>query len=52
MPYRSSLCLMATMVRDGRLDYAQAGVCGDAMPSADYGLVWQTIAVDGGVSVL
>jgi hypothetical protein len=38
---------LATMVRDGKLDYAQVGVCGDAIPSADYGLVWQTIAVDG-----
>jgi len=38
---------LATMVRDGKLDYAQVGVCGDALPSADYGLVWQTIAVDG-----
>ena len=37
---------LATMVRDGKLDYAQVGVCGDALPSADYGLVWQTIAVD------
>jgi DNA-binding transcriptional LysR family regulator len=38
---------LATMVLAGKLDYAQVGVCGDAMPSADYGLVWQTIAVDG-----
>jgi len=38
---------LATMVRDGKLDYAQVGVCGDAIPSADFGLVWQTIAVDG-----
>ncbi|MEV6597490.1 LysR family transcriptional regulator [Actinoplanes sp. NPDC051346] len=38
---------LATMVLAGRLDYAQVGVCGDAIPSADYGLVWQTIAVDG-----
>src|SRR3954454_4340743 len=30
----------------GKLDFAQVGVCGDAIPSADYGLVWQTIAVD------
>jgi len=37
---------LATMVANGKLDYAQVGVCGDAMPSADYGLVWQTIAVD------
>jgi DNA-binding transcriptional LysR family regulator len=38
---------LATMVLAGKLDYAQVGVCGDAFPSADYGLVWQTIAVDG-----
>src|SRR3712207_200992 len=37
---------LATMVLAGKLDYAQVGVCGDAMPSAGYGLVWQTIAVD------
>jgi len=37
---------LANMVLAGKLDYAQAGVCGDAIPSADYGLVWQTIAVD------
>ena len=42
---------LATMVLAGKLDYAQVGVCGDAIPSADYGLVWQTIAVDA-VSVL
>jgi DNA-binding transcriptional LysR family regulator len=37
---------LANMVAAGKLDYAQVGVCGDAMPSAEYGLVWQTIAVD------
>jgi DNA-binding transcriptional LysR family regulator len=37
---------LANMVVAGKLDYAQVGVCGDAMPSAEYGLVWQTIAVD------
>ncbi|GAB1641164.1 LysR family transcriptional regulator [Krasilnikovia sp. MM14-A1259] len=37
---------LANMVVAGKLDYAQVGVCGDAMPSADYGLLWQTIAVD------
>ena len=37
---------LATMLQAGKLDYALVGVCGDAMPSADYGLVWQTIAVD------
>ncbi|WP_250035350.1 LysR family transcriptional regulator [Paractinoplanes maris] len=38
---------LANMVLAGKLDYAQVGVCGDAFPSADYGLVWQTIAIDG-----
>jgi len=38
---------LATMSLAGKLDYVQVGVCGDAIPSADYGLVWQTIAVDG-----
>jgi DNA-binding transcriptional LysR family regulator len=42
---------LAHSVIAGKLDYAQVGVCGDAIPSADYGLVWQTIAVDA-VSVL
>lgn len=37
---------LATMLQGGKLDYALVGVCGDAMPSADYGLVWQTVAVD------
>ena len=37
---------LATMVLAGKLDYAQVGVCGDALPSAEYGLVWQSIAVD------
>ncbi|AEV86165.1 LysR family transcriptional regulator [Actinoplanes sp. SE50] len=37
---------LATMVLNGKLDFAQVGVCGDALPSADYGLVWDTIAVD------
>src|SRR4051794_19734306 len=37
---------LANMVIAGKLDFAQVGVCGDAIPSADYGLVWQTIAVD------
>jgi DNA-binding transcriptional LysR family regulator len=38
---------LANMVLAGKLDYAQVGVCGDAIPSAEYGLVWQTVAVDG-----
>ena len=42
---------LAHMVIAGKLDFAQVGVCGDAIPSADYGLVWQTVAVDA-VSVL
>jgi DNA-binding transcriptional LysR family regulator len=37
---------LAGMVLAGKLDYAQVGVCGDAMPSADFGLVWRTLAVD------
>ena len=37
---------LAHMVIAGKLDYAQIGVCGDTLPSAGYGLVWQTIAVD------
>jgi DNA-binding transcriptional LysR family regulator len=37
---------LANMLLAGKLDYAQVGVCGDAMPSADFGLVWQTVAVD------
>jgi DNA-binding transcriptional LysR family regulator len=37
---------LATMVFNGKLDFAQVGVCGDALPSAEYGLVWDTIAVD------
>jgi DNA-binding transcriptional LysR family regulator len=36
---------LANLVIAGKLDYAQVGVCGDAIPS-EYGLVWQTIAVD------
>ena len=37
---------LATMLLAGKLDYVQVGACGDAMPSAESGLVWQTIAVD------
>jgi hypothetical protein len=33
-------------VQGGRLDYAIGGVCGDALPPAEHGLTWQTIAVD------
>jgi DNA-binding transcriptional LysR family regulator len=38
---------LATMVMAGKLDFAQGGVCGDAVPFADSGLAHQTIAVDG-----
>ncbi|MEU4623810.1 LysR family transcriptional regulator [Actinoplanes sp. NPDC023801] len=37
---------LAGMVLAGKLDFAQVGVCGDALPSAEYGLVWQTIGMD------
>ncbi|WP_433790347.1 LysR family transcriptional regulator [Actinoplanes sp. CA-252034] len=37
---------LSSMVMAGKLDYAQVGVCGDALPSAEYGLVWQTIGMD------
>ncbi|HZM76701.1 MAG TPA: LysR family transcriptional regulator [Candidatus Limnocylindrales bacterium] len=37
---------LAGMVRAGRLDYAVIGVCGDAMPPREAGLVWRTVAVD------
>ncbi|BEL02328.1 LysR family transcriptional regulator [Actinoplanes sichuanensis] len=37
---------LSGMVMAGKLDYAQVGVCGDALPSAEYGLVWQTIGMD------
>jgi DNA-binding transcriptional LysR family regulator len=37
---------LATMLQAGKLDYAQVGVCGDSVPPADFGLVWQTVAVD------
>ncbi len=36
---------LANLVIAGKLDFAQVGVCGDNIPS-EYGLVWQTIAVD------
>jgi DNA-binding transcriptional LysR family regulator len=38
---------LAGMVHAGKLDFAQVGMCGDAVPSADFGLVWQTVAIDG-----
>src|SRR4051812_18113624 len=31
----------------GKLDLVQVGVCGDALPSAEQGLAWRTVAVDG-----
>ncbi len=41
--YVDELC---AMVHTGKLDFAQIGVCGDAAPPTEHGLVWQTIAVD------
>jgi DNA-binding transcriptional LysR family regulator len=38
---------LAGLVQAGKLDFAQVGVCGDALPAVDHGLVWRTIAVDG-----
>ncbi|MEV4630536.1 LysR family transcriptional regulator [Micromonospora sp. NPDC049523] len=43
---------LAQMVLSGRLDYALAGVCGDATPSAEFGLTWRAIAVDAVFVVL
>jgi DNA-binding transcriptional LysR family regulator len=43
---------LAQMVLGGRLDYALAGVCGDATPSAEFGLTWRAIAVDAVFVVL
>ncbi|MCG5451556.1 MULTISPECIES: LysR family transcriptional regulator [Micromonospora] len=37
---------LAQLVAGGRLDFALAGVCGDASPSAGFGLSWQEVAVD------
>jgi DNA-binding transcriptional LysR family regulator len=37
---------LAGLTLTGKLDYIQIGVCGDAAPPADFGLVWQTVAVD------
>jgi DNA-binding transcriptional LysR family regulator len=37
---------LAQLVLGDRLDYALSGVCGDATPSAEYGLTWQAISVD------
>lgn len=37
---------LAQMVLGGRLDYAISGVCGDAVPSAEFGLSWRAVAVD------
>ncbi|GAA2534006.1 LysR family transcriptional regulator [Winogradskya consettensis] len=38
---------LAAMTLAGKLDFAQVGICGDAIPAAEHGLVWQTIAMDG-----
>jgi len=37
---------LAQLVLNGRLDYALTGVCGDATPSAEFGLAWRAVAVD------
>ena len=37
---------LSTMLQAGKLDYALVGVCGDTMPPAEFGLTWQTVAVD------
>ncbi|GAB7052017.1 LysR family transcriptional regulator [Catenuloplanes indicus] len=31
----------------GRLDFAMLGMCGDSSPSAEFGLAWTAVAVDG-----
>lgn len=37
---------LAQLVAGGRLDFALTGVCGDAIPSAGFGLSWQEVAID------
>jgi DNA-binding transcriptional LysR family regulator len=37
---------LAQLVLGGRLDYALSGACGDATPSAEFGLTWEAVAVD------
>ncbi|WP_319464036.1 LysR family transcriptional regulator [Micromonospora sp. RTP1Z1] len=37
---------LAQLVAGGRLDFALTGVCGDASPSAEFGLSWREVAVD------
>ncbi|GLZ41065.1 LysR family transcriptional regulator [Actinokineospora sp. NBRC 105648] len=37
---------LAAMVADGRVDYTLAGVCGDAPPPSQPGLIWRTVATD------
>ncbi|MFI6027367.1 LysR family transcriptional regulator [Amycolatopsis magusensis] len=37
---------LAAMVAEGRLDFTLAGVCGDAPPPVQPGLVWRTLATD------
>ena len=37
---------LAQMVLSGRLDYVLSGVCGDATPSAEFGLTWRAVAMD------
>lgn len=37
---------LAQLVLSGRLDYVLSGVCGDATPSAEFGLTWRAVAMD------
>ncbi|CRK62212.1 Chromosome initiation inhibitor [Alloactinosynnema sp. L-07] len=37
---------LGTMVADGKVDYAVVGVCGDAAPPAQPGVLWRTLATD------
>ncbi|SCL22254.1 DNA-binding transcriptional regulator, LysR family [Micromonospora pallida] len=37
---------LSQLVFNGRLDYVLTGVCGDAAPSAEFGLSWREVAVD------
>lgn len=37
---------LAQMVLGGRLDFVLAGVCGNAPPSAEFGLTWRAVALD------
>lgn len=37
---------LARLVLGGRLDYALVGMCGDATPSAQFGVSWREVATD------